>query len=155
MVECKKKCEKSLENVFRCFATLSNKKLCNEELRAIKRAWGPVAQTDLTLFTFFLRCPKTEYLNYKVSDTVYQRFSFSAFKIEGSEVVYLHCEVLICAENSGNKTRCAEGCTKDLGNSRRRRDASNQDQRKGVTSLGPLKILTDRLEVQPPGEGMR
>lgn len=98
-------------------------------------------------------CPKTEYLNYKVSDTVYQRFSFSAFKIEGSEVVYLHCEVLICAENSGNKTRCAEGCTKDLGNSRRRRDASNQDQRKGVTSLGPLKILTDRLEVQPPGEG--
>lgn len=95
-------------------------------------------------------CPETNYLNYKASDSVYQRFSFEAFKMEESEVVYLHCEVLVCAHNSVNKTRCAEGCTKDSGSSRRRRDETNRDQRKGVTSLGPLKILTDRLEVQPP-----
>lgn len=98
-------------------------------------------------------CPVTEYLNYKASDSVYQRFSFEAFKMDGSEVVYLHCEVLICAHNSGNKTRCAEGCTKDSGSSRRRRDDTNRDQRKGVTSLGPLKILTDRIDVQTPKEG--
>lgn len=69
-------------------------------------------------------------------------------------MVYLHCEVLVCAHNSGNKMRCAKGCTKDSGSSRRRWIEMNQDQCKGVTSLVPLKILTDRLEIQPPKEGL-
>lgn len=94
------------------------------------------------------------FLNYKVSDAVYQRFSFDAFQMEDAEVMYLHCEVLVCAKNLVNSTRCAEGCVENSGGSRRkRRDETNQEQ-KGVTSLGPLKILLDRLEVQGPDQGM-
>ncbi|KAL9963037.1 hypothetical protein ACROYT_G032200 [Oculina patagonica] len=98
-------------------------------------------------------CPQDPYLNYKVSDSIYQRFSFDAFKMDGAEVMYLHCEVLVCARDDVNATRCAEGCVKDNsgGGRRRRRDETSQEQ-KGVTSLGPLKILLDRLEVQRPDE---
>lgn len=68
--------------------------------------------------------------------------------------MYLHCEVLVCANNEENSTRCAEGCVQDNsgGSRRKRRDDTNQE-RKEVTSLGPLKILLDRLLVQGPNEG--
>lgn len=94
-------------------------------------------------------------LNYKASDSIFQRFSFDAFKMEGAEVMYLHCEVRVCAKNDVNSTRCNEGCIKENpGGSRRRRDETRREQ-KGVTSLGPLKILLDRLVVQGPREGKR
>lgn len=69
-------------------------------------------------------------------------------------MMYLHCEVLVCANNEENSTRCAEGCVQDNsgGSRRKRRDDTNQE-RKEVTSLGPLKILLDRLLVQGPNEG--
>lgn len=104
----------------------------------------------MPLLMLIFSCSVAPYLNYKASDSIYQRFSFDAFKMEGSDVVFLHCEVLVCAKNSMNTTRCSEGCIQD--SSRRRRE-TNKDQRKGVTSLGPLKILLDRLLVQGQNDG--
>ena len=73
--------------------------------------------------------------------------------MDNAEVMYLHCEVYVCAKDS-NSSRCSEGCAK--GGSRRRRDELNQAQQKGVTSLGPLKILLDRMfDQQGPDEGRR
>jgi len=98
-------------------------------------------------------CPVDPYLNYKVSDTGYQRFSFDAFQMDDAEVMYLHCEVLVCASNEKNTTRCAEGCAEGNpgGSRRRRRDETNQEK-KEMTSVGPVKVLLDRLRVQGPNE---
>ena len=65
--------------------------------------------------------------------------------MDDAEVLYLHCEVLVCANNEEkNTTRCAEGCVQDNpGASRRkRRDETNQEK-KEVTSLGPVKVLVE------------
>ncbi|KAJ7361733.1 hypothetical protein OS493_014373 [Desmophyllum pertusum] len=98
-------------------------------------------------------CPVDPYLNYKAAEAGYQRFSFDAFKMEGADVMFLHCEVLVCAKDDVNRnsTRCSEGCVKNSGGSRKRRE-TNQGQQKGVTSLGPLKILLDRLVLQGPDQ---
>lgn len=93
-------------------------------------------------------CPVDKYLNYKNSDSAYQRFSFSAFQIENAQVMYLHCEVYVCAKDT-NSSRCAEGCIQGSGGSRRRRDETNQSQQKGTTSLGPVKVLLDRIMDSP------
>ena len=63
--------------------------------------------------------------------------------------MYLHCDVYVCAKDT-NSSRCSEGCTQNSGGSRRRRDDTIQSEkeRKGVTSLGPVKIVLDRRE--PP-----
>ena len=69
-------------------------------------------------------------------------------------MMYLHCEVLVCASNENNSTRCAEGCVEDNpGESRRRRRDETNQEKKEVTSLGPVKVLLDRLLVQRPDEG--
>lgn len=69
-------------------------------------------------------------------------------------MMYLHCEVLVCKSNEKNVTRCAEGCVEDNpgGSRRRRRDETNQEK-KEMTSVGPVKVLLDRLLVQGPNEG--
>lgn len=102
-------------------------------------------------------CPVDEYLNYKNSDSPYQRFSFQSFKFNNTEVVYLHCEVYVCANNT-NSTRCSEGCTQEPGNTRRRRDNWMASDRRGSTSLqGAVKILAERVQRAPlpPAEGSR
>ena len=108
--------------------------------------------TSKVLFfcALFFSCPVDPYLNYKVSDSSFQRFSFDAFQMDDAEVMYLHCEVLVCASNEKNATRCAEGCAEDNpgGSRRKRRDETNQEK-KGVTSLGPLKVLV--LGLGPEG----
>lgn len=98
-------------------------------------------------------CPVDQYLNYKNSDFAFQRFSFQAFQIENAQVMYLHCDVYVCAKDT-NSSRCSEGCTQNSGGSRRRRDDTIQSEkeRKGVTSLGPVKIVLDRLEPPDAGE---
>ena len=74
--------------------------------------------------------------------------------MDDAEVMYLHCEVLVCASNEKNTTRCSEGCAEDNpgGSRRRRRDETNQEK-KEVTSVGPVKVLLDRLQIQGPKEG--
>lgn len=101
-------------------------------------------------------CPVDQYLNYKVSDSSYQRFSFDAFTMDGAEVMYLHCEVLVCASNEKNTTRCTEGCVEDNpGGSRRKRRDETSQERKEVTSLGPVKVLDLILGQGPEGVGSR
>ena len=113
-----------------------------------------LASDALFVLFFFFSCPVDQYLNYKVSDSSYQRFSFDAFKMDDAEVMYLHCEVLVCANNEKNTTRCAEGCVENNpgGSRRKRRDETNQE-RKEMTSLGPVKVLLDTLLVQGPDGG--
>ncbi|CAH3194321.1 unnamed protein product, partial [Porites evermanni] len=91
-------------------------------------------------------CPVDEHLNYKNSDSPYQRFSFQSFKFNNTEVVYLHCEVYVCANN----TNCSEGCTQEPGNIRRRRDKrSPSDHRRSTSLQGAVKILTERVQGAP------
>ncbi|XP_015757392.1 PREDICTED: ZP domain-containing protein-like isoform X2 [Acropora digitifera] len=95
-------------------------------------------------------CPVDKHLSYKTSDSMYQRFSFTAFQIENAQVMYLHCEVLVCSKNS-NSSRCAQGCLQNPGGStRRKRDETNEFFKTGVTSLGPVRVLLDRVQVSPP-----
>lgn len=94
-------------------------------------------------------CPVDEHLSYKTSDSMYQRFSFTAFQIENAQVMYLHCEVHVCSKNS-NSSRCAQGCVQNPGGStRRKRDETNEFFKKGVTSLGPVRVILDRVQVSP------
>jgi len=75
--------------------------------------------------------------------------------MDDAEVMYLHCEVLVCASNEKNTTRCAEGCAKDSPGGRRRKRRDDQEanqERKEVTSVGPVKVLLEGL-VQGPGVG--
>ena len=107
----------------------------------------------ICFFGFIFSCPVDKYLNYKSADTPFQRFSFSAFQIKDAQVMYLHCEVYVCAKDT-NSSRCAEGCKQDSGGSRRRRDETGENkQQKGVTSLGPVKVLLDRILQLPPEQG--
>lgn len=100
-------------------------------------------------------CPIDKHLSYKNSDSMYQRFSFSAFQIENAQVMYLHCEVLVCAKNS-NSTRCAQGCLQNPGGNRRRRsDETNESLQKGVTSLGPVRVLSDGMQRVPIADPVR
>ena len=104
-------------------------------------------------FGFIFSCPVDKYLNYKSAETPFQRFSFSAFQIENAQVMYLHCEVYVCAKDT-NSSRCAEGCKPNSGASRRRRDETGLNrQQKGVTTLGPVKVLLDRILQLPDDEG--
>jgi len=74
--------------------------------------------------------------------------------MDDAEVMYLHCEVLVCASSEKNATRCSEGCEQSNpgGRRRKRRDETNQE-RKEVTSVGPVKVLLERLVVQGPAGG--
>lgn len=119
----------------------------------------PTANPNDTRYYTLIKdgCPVDEYLNYKNSDSPYQRFSFQSFKFNNTEVVYLHCEVYVCANNT-NSTRCSESCTQEPGNTRRRRDNWMASDRRGSTSLqGAVKILAERVQRAPlpPAEGSR
>ena len=108
--------------------------------------------SNVLVFVLFFSCPVDQYLNYKVSDSGYQRFSFDAFTMDGAEVIYLHCEVLVCASNEKNTSRCAEGCVQDNpGGSRRKRRDDTSQERKEVTSVGPVKVLSTILGQGPEG----
>lgn len=105
---------------------------------------------NMTLTDFLCSCPVDEHLSYKTSDSMYQRFSFTAFQIENAQVMYLHCEVHVCSKNS-NSSRCAQGCLQNPGGStRRKRDETNEFFKTGMTSLGPVRVLLDRVQVSPP-----
>ena len=116
--------------------------------------WCPARKSEAlgangNLTDFLFSCPIDKHLSYKNSDSMYQRFSFSAFQIENAQVMYLHCEVLVCAKNS-NSTRCAQGCLQNPGGNRRRRsDETNESLQKGVTSLGPVRVLSDGMQRVP------
>ena len=113
---------------------------------------SPFILVFVLFFVFIFSCPVDPYLNYKSSDTPYQQFSFSAFQIQNAQVMYLHCEVYVCSKGT-NSSRCAEGCIQNSGGGRRRRDENGQSQQKGVTSLGPVKVLLDRILQLPPDQG--
>ena len=107
----------------------------------------------MTLIVSLCSCPVDKHLSYKTSDSMYQRFSFSAFQIENAQVMYLHCDVYVCPKNS-NSSRCAQECSQNPGGSKRRkRDVTNEFFQKGVTSLGPVRVSLDRVE--PPRGGPR
>ena len=115
---------------------------CGQFLQQSSRYSLFTSHLTCSFLCLFFSCPVDPYLNYKVSDSSYQRFSFDAFKMDDAEVMYLHCEVLVCASNEKNASRCDEGCVEDNpgGSRRKRRDETNQEK-KEVTSLGPVKVL--------------
>lgn len=102
----------------------------------------------MKLTDFLCSCPVDKHLSYKTSDSMYQRFSFAAFQIENASVMYLHCQVHVCPKNS-NSSRCAQGCLQSPGG-RQKRDVTDEFFKEGVTSLGPVRVLLDRI--QNPGK---
>ena len=97
------------------------------------------------LFLLF-RCPKDDTFRFHTGENHHKKFSFLAFNFRNNvPVIYLHCEVFLCRENSQDQ-RCHTGCSVNRITKRKKRGIEKREVTDGISA----NYILDNGPIQKP-----
>ena len=92
------------------------------------------------------RCPEDDTFRFHTGENHHKKFSFLAFNFRNNvPVIYLHCEVFLCQENSQDQ-KCHTGCSFNRITKRTKRGIEKREVTTGISA----NYILDNGPIQKP-----